>query len=79
MHTHGSPDGALVAHATPGWGLAIIDAHTLAPRVAYEGLGSPVNAIAWAPDGASLFTLGADGRITQWPVLEQPRPPTSTA
>lgn len=67
MHTHGSPDGALVAHATPGWGLAIIDAHTLAPRVAYEGLGSPVNAIAWAPDGASLFTLGADGRITQWP------------
>ncbi len=61
-----SPDGTLVAYATTSWGYAIVDAATGALRIARRDLPSPVNAIAFAPDGRTLFTLGAYGRIVQW-------------
>jgi hypothetical protein len=64
-----SPDGSLVAYATASWGFAILDARTAELRIAHEDLPSPVNAIAFAPDGKTVFALGADGRIAEWSVL----------
>jgi WD40 repeat protein len=61
-----SPDGLLVAYATTAWGFAIVDATTAELVRRHQDLSSPVNALAFAPDGSSLYTLGADGRITQW-------------
>ncbi len=62
-----SPDGSVVAYATTAWGVAVVDANTGVLRHEHRDLPSPVNAIAFSPDGASLFTLCVDGRIIEWP------------
>lgn len=61
-----SPDGSNVAYATEAWGVAVVDATTGTLRHEHRDLPSPVNAIAFSPDGASLFTLCVDGRIIEW-------------
>ncbi|MCC8977372.1 c-type cytochrome [Bradyrhizobium acaciae] len=61
-----SPDGTSVAAAGIGGSVALIDrkARTIAQTLADSG--SPVWAVAFLPDSATLLTGGADGKIRRW-------------
>ncbi|WP_461354407.1 c-type cytochrome [Bradyrhizobium sp. USDA 4454] len=61
-----SSDGTSVAAAGIGGSVALIDreARTIAQTLADSG--SPVWAVAFLPDSATLLTGGADGKIRRW-------------
>jgi cytochrome c len=61
-----SPDGALVAAASIGGSVAIIDRKTHALARTLVGPGLPVWSVAFLPDSRTLLTGGADNVIRRW-------------
>jgi cytochrome c len=61
-----SPDGALVAAASVGGSVAVIDRKTRALARQLAGPGLPVWSAAFMPDGRTLLTGGADNIIRRW-------------
>ncbi len=61
-----SPDGALVAAASVGGSVAVIDRKTRALARKLAGPGLPVWSVAFMPDGRTLLTGGADNIIRRW-------------
>jgi cytochrome c len=61
-----SPDGALVAAASIGGSVAIIDRKTHALARTLVGPGLPVWSVAFLPDSRTLLTGGADNIIRRW-------------
>src|ERR1700694_3258277 len=61
-----SPGGALVAAASVGGSVAVIDRKTRALARELAGLGLPVWSVAFMPDGRTLLTGGADNIIRRW-------------
>jgi cytochrome c len=61
-----SPDGALVAAASVGGSVAVIDRKTRALARELSGPGLPVWSVAFMPDGRTLLTGGADNIIRRW-------------
>ncbi len=61
-----SGDGALIAAASVGGTVAIVDrkARSVVRRLA--GSGIPVWSVAFLPDGTTLLTGDADGKIRRW-------------
>ncbi len=61
-----SGDGALIAAASVGGTVAIVDrkARSVVRRLA--GSGIPVWSVAFLPDGTTLLTGDADGKIQRW-------------
>jgi cytochrome c len=55
-----SPDGTYLAAASLEGNIAVLDAASLAPVHNLIGVGSPVWSLAFAPDGQTLLTGGAD-------------------
>jgi cytochrome c len=64
-----SPDSSLMAAAEIGGTVAIIDRRARNLRRMLVGPGAPVWSVAFAPDGQSLLTGGADGTIRRWNAL----------
>jgi hypothetical protein len=65
-HGFCSPDGALVAAASVGGSVAVIDRKTRALARKLAGLELPVWSVAFMPDGRTLLTGGADNIIRRW-------------
>ncbi len=63
-----SPDGSLVAAASLGGNVTLWEVASLRLRHSLEGPGLPVWSVAFAPNGASLWTGGADRRVRRWDV-----------
>jgi cytochrome c len=61
-----SPDGALVAAATIGGSVVVIDRKTRGLARALVGPGLPVWSVAFLPDSRTLLTGGADNIIRRW-------------
>jgi cytochrome c len=61
-----SPDGALVAAASIGGSVAVIDRKTRALARTLVGPGLPVWSVAFFPDSRTLLTGGADNIIRRW-------------
>ena len=61
-----SPDGALVAAASVGGSVAVIDRKTRALARTLVGPGLPVWSVAFLPDSRTLLTGGADNIIRRW-------------
>lgn len=61
-----SPDGALVAAATIGGSVGVIDRNTRGVSRTLVGPGLPVWSVVFLPDNRSLLTGGADGMIRRW-------------
>ena len=61
-----SPDGALVAAASIGGSVAVIDRKTRVLRRTLVGPGLPVWSVAFLPDGRTLLTGGADNIVRRW-------------
>jgi cytochrome c len=61
-----SPDGALVAAASIGGSVAVIDRKTRALARTLVGPGLPVWSVAFLPDSRTLLTGGADNIIRRW-------------
>ena len=61
-----SPDGALVAAASVGGSVAVIDRKTRALERQLAGPGLPVWSAAFMPDNRTLLTGGADNIIRRW-------------
>jgi cytochrome c len=61
-----SPDGALVAVASIGGSVAVIDRKTRALARTLVGPGLPVWSVAFLPDSRTLLTGGADNIIRRW-------------
>src|SRR6202040_2041500 len=61
-----SPDGALVAAASIGGSVAVIDRKTHALARTLAGPGLPVWSVAFLPDSRTLLTGGADNIIRRW-------------
>ena len=61
-----SPDGALVAAASVGGSVAVIDRKTRALARTLVGPGLPVWSVAFLPDSRILLTGGADNIIRRW-------------
>ena len=61
-----SPDGALVAAASIGGSVAVIDRKTRALARTLVGPGLPVWSVAFLPDSRTLLTGGADSIIRRW-------------
>lgn len=61
-----SADGALIAAAGIGGTVAIIDRKSRNLLRTLVGPGPPVWSAAFLPDGETLMTGGADGRIRRW-------------
>jgi cytochrome c len=61
-----SPDGALVAAASVGGSVAVIDRKTRALARKLAGPGLPVWSVAFMPDGHTLLTGGADNIVRRW-------------
>ena len=64
-----SHDGALIAVAGIGGTVAIVDRKARSVLRTLVGPGMPVWSVAFLPDGATLLTGGADGKIRRWNVL----------
>jgi cytochrome c len=64
-----SPDGALVAAASVGGSVAVIDRKTRALARTLVGPGLPVWSVAFLPDSRTLLTGGADNIIRRWNVV----------
>ena len=64
-----SPDGALIAAASIGGAVSIIDRKARSVVRTLVGPGPPVWSVAFLPDSATLLTGGADGMIRRWNVL----------
>lgn len=64
-----SHDGALIAAAGIGGTVAIVDRKARSVLRTLVGPGMPVWSVAFLPDGATLLTGGADGKIRRWNVL----------
>jgi cytochrome c len=61
-----SPDGALVAAASIGGSVAVIDRKARDLARTLVGPGLPVWSVAFLPDGRTLLTGGADNIIRRW-------------
>ena len=61
-----SPDGALVAAASIGGSVAVIDRKTRALARTLVGPGLPVWSVAFLPDSRTLLTGGTDSIIRRW-------------
>ncbi|SCB08784.1 cytochrome c [Bradyrhizobium shewense] len=61
-----SADGKLIAAAGIGGTVAIIDRKSRSLLRTLVGPGAPVWSVAFLPDGETLMTGGADGRIRRW-------------
>lgn len=61
-----SPDGALVAAASIGGSVAVIDRKMRALARTLVGPGLPVWSVAFLPDSRTLLTGGADNIIRRW-------------
>jgi cytochrome c len=61
-----SPDGALVAAASIGGAVAVIDRKARSLARTLVGPGLPVWSVAFLPDGRTLLTGGADNIIRRW-------------
>jgi len=61
-----SPDGALVAAASVGGSVAVIDRNTRVLARTLVGPGLPVWSVAFLPDSRTLLTGGADNIIRRW-------------
>ncbi|MBR0985800.1 c-type cytochrome [Bradyrhizobium liaoningense] len=61
-----SADGRLIAAASIGGTVAIIDRKSRSLLRTLVGPGAPVWSVAFLPDGETLMTGGADGRIRRW-------------
>jgi cytochrome c len=61
-----SPDGALVAAASIGGSVAVIDRKTHDLARTLVGPGVPVWSVAFLPDSRTLLTGGADNIIRRW-------------
>jgi cytochrome c len=61
-----SPDGALLAAASIGGSVAVIDRKTRGLARTLVGPGLPVWSVAFLPDGRTLLTGGADNIIRRW-------------
>ena len=61
-----SPNGALVAAASIGGSVAVIDRKTRALARTLVGPGLPVWSVAFLPDSRTLLTGGADSIIRRW-------------
>ena len=61
-----SPDGALVAAASIGGSVAVIDRKSRALARTLVGPGLPVWSVAFLPDSRSLLTGGADSMVRRW-------------
>lgn len=61
-----TPDGALLAAASLGGNVTLWQVASLRLRHTLEGPGLPVWSAAFAPDGRSLWTGGADRRVRRW-------------
>ena len=61
-----SPDGALVAAASIGGSVAVIDRKTRGLARTLVGPGLPVWSVAFLPDSRTLLTGGADSIIRRW-------------
>jgi cytochrome c len=61
-----SPDGALVAAASIGGSVAVIDRKTRSLARTLVGPGLPVWSVAFLPDSRTLLTGGADSIIRRW-------------
>lgn len=61
-----SPDGRTLAAASPRGAVALIDVASLRVRQTLSGPGLPVWSMAFAPDGAVLFTGGGDRLVRRW-------------
>lgn len=64
-----SHDGALIAAADIGGSVVIIDRKARSVLCTLTGSGMPVWSVVFLPDGATLLTGGADGRIGRWNAL----------
>jgi cytochrome c len=64
-----SNDGTLIAAAGIGGTVAIVDCKARALMRVLAGSGQQVWAVAFVPDGQTLLTGGADGKIRRWSVL----------
>jgi cytochrome c len=61
-----SPDGALLAAASIGGSVAVIERKTRALARTLVGPGLPVWSVAFLPDSRTLLTGGADNMIRRW-------------
>jgi len=61
-----SPDGALVAAASVGGSVAVIDRKTRVLARTLVGPGLPVWSVAFLPDSRTLLTGGADNIVRRW-------------
>jgi cytochrome c len=73
-----SPDGKYLAAASLEGNVAVLDAASLAPVNDLIGAGLPVWSLAFAPDGQTLLTGGADRVVHEWNV-ETGEPPGALA
>ena len=64
-----SPDGALIAAASIGGAISIIDRRARSVVRTLVGPGPPIWSVVFLPDSATLLTGGADGMIRRWNVL----------
>ncbi|MBP2427550.1 cytochrome c2 [Bradyrhizobium elkanii] len=64
-----SHDGALIAAAAIDGTVAIVDRKAGSVLRTLAGLGGPVWSVAFLPDGVTLLTGGADGKIRRWNAL----------
>ncbi|WP_245326760.1 c-type cytochrome [Bradyrhizobium sacchari] len=64
-----SNDGALIAAAGIGGTVVIVNRKARSVLRTLVGPGMPVWSVGFLPDGATLLTGGADGKIRRWNVL----------